>query len=677
MQPIGNTVLQRIRTHVLPSFEPSDERLPGAVCARCTKILAEIDKGVKSADALPTAAKIVLVSPSKITRQNRICSCEMCETARFNPIGMGLGTWKPEPHPVGRPSTSAAEALPPSQPVVICQRCHSLIGRGLPHFCTQTQRRDNLFTQLSLDQRGAELHASSVIKAKVATEGTSSSIRLATRGRDLTVNIGQPTNCGGYGDSAIPAKEFSRFQQTLGLSGRQAKLAAQFLRAWHGRSSLEPHLRARMDQLDSQLDDLYSAAELEMDCGKSEKQQRTVVYCTDVLELADRIMANRRHEVDGSALVKIGIDSGGDFLKFCISITASNQAEDVQVRSRQRYTDGACRQHFADGGVKKLLLLAVSPAVSESYENLQQILNLLCLQGVSFCIAADMKMTNAILGLQCCSSTHPCPWCETSRDNFSNPGRTNVLRSIGGIRLQAIDYQRTTQELGGRRVSAAAFKNCVRAPLLDLPDSTIVLHAIPPMGLHLLLGVTGRLFEELDTRLHGLPGRETIADDWLKQLGLQKPARHGASFTGNQCERLLNGVDILEAMLANHGAFCAMPVVHAMRCFRNVKTSCFGMEVQGNFESTVRTFEAAYLDLGIRVTPKVHTVVDHVVQFLCLQRTLGKPMMGLGFWSEQVVEAAHHDFSSMWSTRFQVGLDHPSYADRLRRCVVTYCSQHL
>ncbi|PAA49210.1 hypothetical protein BOX15_Mlig018049g5 [Macrostomum lignano] len=678
MQRIGNASLKRIQAHFLPNYNANDEQLPAALCARCNKLLADVDKGIKAPNVLPNSSEVVKVSPTKITRQSSSCACKICETARFNPIGKGLGTWKPEPHSLGRPACSDPDhGLPPAQPVVICQRCHSMVGRGLPHYCTQTQRRENLFSKLSLDRRGAEIHASDVIKAKAASTGSNSRFQLATRGRDLTVCVGQRagSSTSMRGGCAVPAEEFSRFQQTLCLSGRQTKLAAQFFRAWKGRKSIEPNLRSKLSAIDSALDDLFELTNLEMDCAKGKREMRSIVFCTDPLALIDRVMARRQVSADDGALIKVGIDSGGGFLKFCVSIVPAQGLKDQPTGSRSTYAEGACRFHFEDGGVRKLLLLAIAESVSESYDNLQQILNLLNLQGFSFCAAVDMKISNAILGIQCCSSTHPCPWCETARIDFSNPDRTNVLRSIGGIRLQAFEYQRTVEEKAPRNVSAAAFKNCVRPPLLEVPDSTMVLQAIPPMGLHLLLGVTNRLFEELDTQLRGLEDCQISTDDWLQQLGLRRPLQNGGNFAGNACECLLNGVDILIGMLAQHNVFSAMPVAHALRCFRDVKASCFGMSVCGDFENRVRAFEQAYIDLGIRVTPKVHAVIDHVVQFLNMSNLAGEPKKGLGFWSEQVVETAHHDFSSMWQD-FRIDFHHPSYPDRLRKCVVAYCSRH-
>ena len=70
---------------------------------------------------------------------------------------------------------------------------------------------------------------------------------------------------------------------------------------------------------------------------------------------------------------------------------------------------------FKDSGVKKLLLLALVEDVDECYENLQALLQLLDLQAVSFVCAVDMKLANTVLGLQTCSSTHPCPWREMHR----------------------------------------------------------------------------------------------------------------------------------------------------------------------------------------------------------------------------------------------------------------------
>ena len=49
---------------------------------------------------------------------------------------------------------------------------------------------------------------------------------------------------------------------------------------------------------------------------------------------------------------------------------------------------------------------------------------------------------------------------------------------------------------------------------------------------------------------------------------------------------------------------------------------------------------------------------------------------GLGFWSEQSMESAHHDFKLEWE-KVKVSANHVEYPERLFNTVVRYAGKHL
>ena len=69
--------------------------------------------------------------------------------------------------------------------------------------------------------------------------------------------------------------------------------------------------------------------------------------------------------------------------------------------------------------------------------------------------------------------------------------------------------------------------------------------------------------------------------------------------------------------------------VLALRAFDAVRKSCFGQDLDESFLMDIENFRKAYLALGIKITPKVHIVLEHVGEF-CQRHGLG-----LGFFSEQ------------------------------------------
>jgi hypothetical protein len=143
----------------------------------------------------------------------------------------------------------------------------------------------------------------------------------------------------------------------------------------------------------------------------------------------------------------------------------------------------------------------------------------------------------------------------------------------------------------------------VKQPLLDWPDDACTLEAVPPMELHLLLGLVNRLYDELDQRIFRIDG--ISAQQWADTLSVRRSPYHGSQFNGNECERLLDGVDILRQMLSNRAAFNAMPVEHALSCLRIVKQKCFGDQLVEGFMTAIEEFEKAYHALGNQSLPRL------------------------------------------------------------------------
>ncbi len=211
---IGATTLNRIQQYFMPDYDLEDERFPTALCARCRTLLFDVEAGTRSPDALPNAFDFSSIRVTCLTRSTPLCECELCDIARANPVMRGTGSRRVQPHPRGRPRSGTAQDLPSPQPVTICQRYHSKVGKGIAHVCTLTQRRANLSIAFSRDGRGSELHASDLISAK-CQESASSSVQLATRGpRSLSVTCAtsQANNsCAAFAAQPVSAAEFSRF----------------------------------------------------------------------------------------------------------------------------------------------------------------------------------------------------------------------------------------------------------------------------------------------------------------------------------------------------------------------------------------------------------------------------------------------------------------------------------
>lgn len=85
-------------------------------------------------------------------------------------------------------------------------------------------------------------------------------------------------------------------------------------------------------------------------------------------------------------------------------------------------------------GINKLLIIALAPEAIESYQNLSTLFSLINLNGlcgiVDYCIASDLKCLMVMLGLQTCSATHPCPWCDITNTNLNRVGNLRTFNTI-------------------------------------------------------------------------------------------------------------------------------------------------------------------------------------------------------------------------------------------------------
>ena len=164
------------------------------------------------------------------------------------------------------------------------------------------------------------------------------------------------------------------------------------------------------------------------------------------------------------------------------------------------------------------------------------------------------------------------------------------------------------------------------------------------MELHLLLGIVNRFYDHVDDvlRRHGC---SITAKDWSDKIAIRRPPLHGGEFNGADCKKLLERIDVLETMMENESLTeDGVKVLRAIEAFELVRQKCFRIKLQTDYKIVIRNFESAYKELGISVTSKVHAVFDHIEQFLDQHDS----DHGLGFYSEQASESAHHDFFSLW-----------------------------
>lgn len=109
------------------------------------------------------------------------------------------------------------------------------------------------------------------------------------------------------------------------------------------------------------------------------------------------------------------------------------------------------------GGIDKLIILALAPNANESYANLKTLFSLINLNGlcgvVDFCISSDLKCIMVLLGLQTCTATHPCPWCNAKNTNLLKKGEARTFR---GIKENFLEWEKSGH---GKKLNAKNYGN--------------------------------------------------------------------------------------------------------------------------------------------------------------------------------------------------------------------------
>ena len=80
------------------------------------------------------------------------------------------------------------------------------------------------------------------------------------------------------------------------------------------------------------------------------------------------------------------------------------------------------------------------------------------------------------------------------------------LRTIGSMKENALKYQAAaSNHKGKKKLTSAPFFSCEQVPLCgsNIDDSTLVIDLLPPMELHIMLGITNDIYDFLKQQLDG------------------------------------------------------------------------------------------------------------------------------------------------------------------------------
>lgn len=720
-----------IKLFVNKNFSLDDPRFPTAMCTICRLILQQHEKNITSRPfkTMPNYEDVVLQSQSA-------CNCYICITGRHKgqikmkskvAIGEILdpaividpsdGVDASKNATVSEfPRREQSSKIKAKSTMTICNLCFQKVGRGLRHPCvkntsSKARARENILkmsSSLPMKQQGQICSSllSKKINAMETDECTTkdSLINISTTGRPKTICLKKPPK-----PVTFSAEELNNYQNESGHSGKQMKNIITFIRSTAGRKSIPPDYFKQVSQRAKTLENVYRSDTLEFDVEnnaanqkkaiggqKNSKQKRTVAKKITLKQRRPVVWANAEEILNtvidkrgliGNYLVKVMADGGQGFFKIGMTIIPEDYISESIADSDEDHSSAKKRKVDKVTSVHKLIMLAIVPAIKETYDNVKTLFDLVKINDIPFKFVSDLKLVLIVNGQQTATSSFPCPYCFVKLDSLKSrvdidinvscedeediPISDELLynKTYGDLRK---DYEEFVS-LGNDLKLASRARSTIHAPLFDEDDNVTILQKCVIPELHILQGFVNHLFWKGLVPLLG----EEKALLWPRKLHLISKNYHGAAFEGNACRKLLKGADmLLTSEITDHvgGSLVVLPFIAAFKAMDKIVHSCFRVtRVQSNLNQHIGDLRTALLAIHVSESLKIHIALKHIEESLEFLNE-GE---GFGLWSEQAGESMHREFLKFWNRRKTNNLNDPGYLERFKAAVVDFSSKHI
>ena len=111
------------------------------------------------------------------------------------------------------------------------------------------------------------------------------------------------------------------------------------------------------------------------------------------------------------------------------------------------------------------------------------------------------------------------------------------------------------------------------------------------MELHILLGVVYHLYKNCDLW--------PIAEKWPTALHIPVQPYYVGHFNGNDCMKLLRGINKLQELSERGNFVQALGFIHTLKQFEVVEKACFGKNLDSDFEAKIWKFKQKYVSLSV------------------------------------------------------------------------------
>lgn len=398
-----------------------NEAVPNAICSGCKRNLYR-NKIIE----LPNLDEFNKLVRTR-SKCNAICNCKICDMVISSPQNRSGKSDQIESNIVPKPITKE-----------VCSQCFAVVCTA-DHDCTSSDRNKDILALSQLSSKQRDHIIAYLIKQKIVESGQPTN-ELTNIVTTISQRHGKPLRVAVNSDyeklladskSPMLSADFLKMVMTNFNFTQNTTLGlASMIRAeTRKRKIVESHIKEKLSAATHCVDHFFISKSFEFESTKKNVTTsciQTAVICNDVENFVEFVKVKRQVR---NPHLKIGFDSGGGFLKICISIQSTE--EDAQhTITRQRYTDGVNAKRFKDSGVKKLFILGIAESTQENYNNVSKMWYSLNMQRFRSTIAVDLKLANIMSGIMSHSSSFPCTWCFTKKDDLAQCGE---LRSIGNI----------------------------------------------------------------------------------------------------------------------------------------------------------------------------------------------------------------------------------------------------
>ena len=329
LRPISEAVLGFIKDYIYQDYDV--DYYPSVVCGSCTFILRYMDKLEEGQTPVRRLPNITDYEKKRAPRGTRsgVCDCFWCRINKMN--GLEYKRHSESVRPIAKAQ--------PKKKVVRCVKCHSILGRGLPHNCTKTARNENAKDLVREFSSGGQKRTTSKLLNEFCEEEG-----VDKRHGTLELNSGNKTKIVTIGPQKkqpqIAVQDLMAFGNARNFSDEALMDTATFVRRSLGRNYVEENLEKTLPGVKLALKDFFVLKLVDTTKKKKGKEDtiltHPLIVVEDVESFASRIIAERGldpSEVD----VIIGIDDGGSTLKVRFNLSFYETCQVLQASDNAFY----------------------------------------------------------------------------------------------------------------------------------------------------------------------------------------------------------------------------------------------------------------------------------------------------------------------------------------------------